>query len=139
MLELAILFRAAQLFTHSAHNLCARIVFHQDHAFFADSYSAYEDAYDSIIERIIGLYGEDSVELNRIMSEVALKLKNCPSTGVKENKVFYEQQLKFEQEICQLVESICKNPKASQGVIQTIGTLGEQSEIRQYKIKQRIK
>ena len=139
MLELLILLRASQLFTHSAHNLCARTPFHQDHAFFADSYSAFEDAYDSIAERIIGLYGEDSMELNRIMSEVAQKLQNCPSTGVKENKAFYEYQLQLEQELCSKVEAICKNPKASQGVIQTCGTLCEQSEIRQYKIKQRIK
>ena len=138
MLELAVLLRSMQLFSHSAHHLCARTPFHQDHAFFGDVYPAMEDAYDSIIERIIGLYGEDSVELNRIVSEVAQKLQNCPSTGVKENKAFYEYQLQFEQELCGLVETICKNPKASQGVIQLCGELGNQSEIRQYKIKQRI-
>lgn len=139
MLELLILLRSMQLATHHAHNLCARTPFHQDHAFFADSYSAYEDAYDSVIERIIGLYGEDSVDLNRIIAEVATKLQDAPGIGVKENKAFYEYQLKCEQELCTKVEAICKNPKASQGVIQTIATLGEQSEIRQYKIKQRIK
>lgn len=139
MLELAILLRAIQLYAHSAHHLCARTPFHQDHEFFSSVYQAAEDGYDSIIERIIGLYGEDSVELNRIVAEVALKLQNCPSTGIKENKAFYEYQLKFEQELCVLVEKICKNPKATQGVIQTVATLGEQSEVRQYKIKQRIK
>ena len=139
MLELLVLLRSAQLFCHSAHNLCARTPFHQDHDFFGDSYSAFEDAYDSIAERIIGLYGEDSMELNRIVAEVAEKLQDCPSTGVKENKAFYECQLKLEQELCSLAESICKNPKASQGVIQTVGTLCEQSEVRIYKIKQRIK
>lgn len=138
MLELAVLLRAIQLYAHSAHHLCARTPFHQDHAFFSDVYQAAEAGYDSIIERIIGLYGEDSVELNRIVSEVAAKLQGCPSTGVKENKAFYEQQLKFEKELCSLVETICKNPKASQGVIQTVSTMGELSEIRQYKIKRRL-
>lgn len=139
MLELAVLCQAMRIYAHSAHHLCSRVPFFQDHSFFGEVYPAMEDAYDSIIERIIGLYGEDSVELNRIVSEVAAKLQGCPSTGVKENKAFYEQQLKFEKELCSLVETICKNPKASQGVIQTVSTLGELSEIRQYKIKQRIK
>lgn len=138
MLQLAILLRSIQLFSHSAHHLCARTPFHQDHEFFSSVYQAAEDGYDSVIERIIGLYGEDSVELNRIVAEVAKKLENCPSTGVKENKAFYEYQLQFEQELCSLVETICKNPKASQGTIQTVATLGELSEIRQYKIKRRL-
>lgn len=139
MLELAVLLRAMQLYAHHAHLLCARTVFQQDHAFFSEVYQAAESAFDGISERIIGLYGEDSLELSSFMSHVNTKLQNCPSIGVKENKAFYEYQLKFEQELCQLVESICKNPKASQGVIQTVSTLGEQSEIRQYKIKQRMK
>jgi hypothetical protein len=138
MLELAVLLRSMQLFSHSAHHLCAHSVFFPDHAFFSETYQAMDDAYDSIIERIIGLYGEDSVDLNRIISEVALKLHDAPSVGTKENKIFYEYQLKLEQELCAKVEEICKNPKASQGVIQTVATLGEQSEIRQYKIKRRL-
>lgn len=139
MLELAVLCRAMQLFAHSVHHLCARTPFHQDHAFFSDTYQAMDSAYDSVIERIIGLYGEDAVELNRIVAEVALKLHDCPSTGVKENKEFYVQQLKFEQELCKLVETICKHPNVSQGTIQVIADLGDKSEVRQYKIKQRIK
>ena len=139
MLELAVILRAMQLFSHSAHHLCARTPFHQDHEFFSSVYQAAEDGYDSVIERIIGLYGEDSVELNRIVAEVASKLQNCPSTGVKENKAFYEYQLKFEQELCAKVEAICKNPKASQGIIQLCGDLANLSETRQYKIKARIR
>jgi hypothetical protein len=139
MFQLAVILRAAQLYSHSAHHLCARTPFFQDHEFFSDTYKALEDDYDSVIERIIGTYGEDAVELNRIVAEVALKLHDCPSIGTPENRAFFEYQLKFEQELCSLVEEICHNPKASQGIIQLVGEIANQSEIRQYKIKRRIK
>lgn len=139
MLDLAVLLRAMQMYAHSAHHLCARIVFMQDHEFFSETYQALEGGYDQVIERIIGLYGEDSLNLQSLIAEVQDKIKDCPSVGVKENKTFYEYQLKFEKELCDLVETLCKNPKITQGTIQTIATISELSEIRQYKIKQRLK
>lgn len=139
MRQLAILLRAMQLYSHSAHHLCARVAFFQDHEFFSETYQQLESGYDSVIERIIGIYGEESLNLQELMMEVLEQTKDCPSIGVKENKTFYEYQLKFEKELCQLVEQLCKNPKITQGTIQTIATISELSEIRQYKIKQRLK
>lgn len=138
MLQIAIQLRAMQLFTHSAHHLCARTVFHQDHEFFSEVYQAVEDDYDTVIERIIGLTGEASVDLNVIMTNVSEKLKSCPSVGVKENKVFYQKLLEQEKQLCQMVEVTCKTPGTSQGVIQSLGTIAEKSEVRQYKINRRV-
>ena len=36
-----------QIFAHTAHNLCARVPFFQDHEFFSDTYTALEGDYDS--------------------------------------------------------------------------------------------
>jgi DNA-binding ferritin-like protein len=63
MKDLAVHLRAMQIYAHTAHNLCARVPFFQDHAFFADTYSALEDDYDSVIERIIGTKGEQATGL----------------------------------------------------------------------------
>lgn len=139
MLQLAIILRSIQLFAHSAHHLVARTPFFQDHEFFGDLYKEAESDYDSVIERIIGLHGEEHVELNSILAEVVQKVANCPSIGVKENKAFYEYQLQFEKELCELIEVLCKNPQISQGTIQKIGDIADRSERRQYLIQQRIK
>lgn len=139
MISLLAHLRAMQLFSHHAHNLVSRAVFFQDHAFFGDVYPAYEAAYDSIIERIIGLQGEGQLALQPLLQAVSAKLASAPSVGVKENKVFFQYLLQQEQELCKMVEELCKVPATSQGVIQTLGTLCEQSEMRQYQIKQRCK
>lgn len=128
-----------QLFSHHAHNLVSRAVFFQDHDFFGEQYPVYEADYDSIIERIVGMQGEGQLSLTPLLQAVSAKLINAPSIGVKENKIFFQYLLQQEQELCKIVEDLCKIPGTSQGVIQTLGTICEKSEVRQYKIKQRIK
>ena len=137
MISILVHLRAMQLTSHHAHNLVSRAVFFQDHEFFGDVYSAVESDYDSVIERIIGLQGESQLALPAILSAVAAKIANAPGVGVKENKIFFQYLQQQEKELCQLVEVACKNG-VSQGVIQTLGTIAEKSEIRQYKIKQRL-
>jgi len=139
MIQLLAHLRAMQLFSHHAHNLVSRAVFFQDHDFFGAVYPEYEADYDGIIERIIGLQGEGQLALQPLLQAVVAKIASAPSVGVKENKVFFQYLLQQEQELCKIVEELCKAPGVSQGTIQTISTLGEKSEIRQYKIKQRIK
>lgn len=139
MINLLVHLRAMQLFSHHAHNLVSRAVFFQDHDFFGEVYPQLESDYDSVIERIIGLQGEGQLALQPLLQAVVAKIANAPSVGVKENKVFFQYLLQQEQELCKLVEELAKVPGTSQGVIQTIGTIAEKSEIRQYKIKQRIK
>lgn len=126
------------LFAHSAHNLVARMPFHEDHEFFAGVYEVADSDYDGVAERIIGLYGEAAMNLNEIMQAVVAKLAPLPSIGVKENKLFYNVQLQLEQELCKLcVAAIASG--ASEGSKQMLGDICNASEVRQYKIKQRIK
>lgn len=140
MIELLACLRALQLFTHHAHNLCARVAFFSDHEFFGEVYGEAESDYDSVIERIIGKKGEvPELELGSFMSKVTAKLSGAPSIGQKENKVFFMHQLKMEENICSYVEQLCKAGGLSQGQIQLLGDIAQRSEIRQYKIKQRCK
>jgi len=140
MIELLACLRALQLFTHHAHNLCARSVFFQDHEFFGSSYGEAEGDYDNIIEDIIRAKGEiPELELSSLMTAVMSKLSGAPSVGQKENKAFFVHQLKMEQTICSYIEKLCKSGALSQGQIQTLGDVAQKSEKRQYKIKQGLR
>lgn len=138
MRDILVHLRAMHLFAQTAHHLVARGPFHSDHKFFGDAYEAMSDAYDSVAERIIGLMGEEALKPQTILLEVAEKLKMAPSTGVKENKVFYQFHLAAEQELCKKI-AMAIAAGVSPGVEQLLGDLANASEGRQYLIKQRIK
>jgi DNA-binding ferritin-like protein len=136
MLEIAIHLRAMQLSVHVAHHLCARSLFFGDHSFLGEAYDAAAEAYDAVIERAIGLYGEKELNLQKIITAVAEKIKDAPSVGVEDNRVFFSYLLKQEQELCSLIEAGVKGK--TQGTITMLGDIASASEVRQYKIKQRI-
>lgn len=54
LLKLAALYRAAQLFAHQCHWIVTGSTFTQDHAFFGETYEAYADAVDPLVELAIG-------------------------------------------------------------------------------------
>ena len=139
MFELLALHRAMQMFAHSAHNLCARALFHQDHEFFGDLYGAAEGRYDSIAEKIIGTQGEDKLALQQIMAAVSQKLQNAPSVGVKENKVFYAYALDMSKQALAMIEQLNKAGQLSQGTINMLADQADKIEVEVYKIKQRLK
>jgi len=131
--------RLIQLFAHGAHNFCGRTPFHSDHEFFGEVYSTVEGDYDSVIERIIGLLGEEAVQYQSLHSEVAQRLQQLPSVGVKENSTFYQVLLQLDNELCSKISEVIKGGSVSPGTEQTLGAICESAEIRDYKIKQRIK
>lgn len=138
LLPIIVHLRAMQLYTHHAHNLCARIVFQQDHDFFGEVYSALDGEYDGVVERQIGLFGEDKLDLTAIIVQVHSKLKGLPTVGVKENKVFYTQLLEMEKQLLSAIQAVI-NTGVSEGTRQMLGDICDRSEVRQYKIKQRLK
>jgi DNA-binding ferritin-like protein len=138
MKELLYLLRAMNIYSQSAHHLVKGTPFHSDHAFFGDVYDALIDAYDSVAERIVSLYGEEPLKLDVVMSMAMSKIADAPSVGVMDNKVFYEYQERLESRLRDLVAKIIATG-VSPGVEQLIGEIANQSEIRSYKIKQRMK
>ena len=138
MKELLILLRAMQLYSQNAHHLVKGMTFQQDHSFFSDVYEDIADDYDSVAERIIGMYGEEHLQLQPIMAGVVSKLAEAPSTPTENNKVFYDYQLQLEESLCSLIEKII-NAGVTPGIEQLIGEIANTSEMRKYKIKQRLK
>lgn len=136
MKELAILLRKMQLTAHNAHNMVSGELFMQDHDYLGELYPIYETEYDSIIERIIGLYGRDSLDLNAITMSAVQKLMQYP---VKASNIqHFEVLLHCEKELCDHVEKLCKVPGITQGSLNLLAQLADNSEQRQYKLKNRV-
>lgn len=126
LLEIAVEFRAAQFEAHAAHNLCKGEAFFADHAFLSEAYSAYEGAYDALIERLIGMGKKP--DLKKVTQKAASKME----TGG------FERLLALEQQMCWDIEAACKLPGVTQGRMNLLAGLADDSEVRQYKIRQRM-
>lgn len=137
MKELLILLRAMQLYSQNAHHLVKGVGFHQDHEFFGDTYEELAKDYDDVAERIIGLFGEEHVNLQGILVGVAQKIADAPSSGTPDNKTFYEYQLKLEDRLCALVKQII-DATPTPGTEQLVGEICNKSESRSYRIKRRL-
>ena len=139
MFQLMACFRAMQLFAHSAHLLCSRVVFFQDHEFFGEIYGKAEGWFDSVSERMIGLGQEEQLKLQSVVSAVAQKLQNAPSTGSKENKEYYVYLNTQMDEAKKYCEELCKSGQLSEGTRQLLGGIADEIEGYKYKISRRIK
>lgn len=129
-MNLASLLRYLQLYSHMAHNLLGGETFFQDHEFFGELYPAYEADYDSVVERMIGL-GEE-IDLAKIQKAATQDLK-APKTC----KEALEEILSCEEDLCKALEDLAKD--ASLGTNNLLAALADESEARQYKLKQRLK
>ena len=132
MNNLAITLRAAQFYAHAAHNTTSGMTFHEDHEFFGELYGAYESAYDSVIERMIGL--GVSVDINEITLEAANDIQGYEHGDPEK---CYDELMDYEKKICKMVDTY--NKGASLGTQNFLQGLADESEMRQYKIGQRLK
>lgn len=132
MNELATVLRAAQFYAHAAHNLTSGFTFHEDHEYFGELYGAYESAYDGVIERMIGFGTEP--DINAITLAAAKDIQNYKHDTPEH---CYEELMDYEKQICDLVVKF--NGEASLGTQNFLQGLADDSEMRQYKIGQRLK
>lgn len=131
MESLATSFRAAQFVAHRAHHLCACATFLQDHEFFGELYSTYEDVYDSLIERMIGL--GQSPDINAITLDAA---RTAAGQNTAEVDRMFSMLLKLERSFCAEIAKIqAEQTPGTQNLLQGIA---DESEKRQYKIRQRL-
>lgn len=128
----AIILRALQLYAHNAHNLAKGKTFLEDHEFFGELYSAYEGEYDSIVERMIGL-GEEP-DLNDITKQAA---DAATANEFKDNENAFSVLLVTEKELCSSIEKDMTD--ASNGTQNLLQGIADNSEMRQYKLKRRLK
>lgn len=135
--KLATALRALQIYGQHAHNNCSGKSFLSDHEMFASSYEAAADAYDSVVERIIGSTGKP-VDTLAITSEAAKLCGQCSKEAGDCNVEFLRGVLRLELAICVCVDKICAAEKLPEGTKQLIGDIADKSMSRQYKLKQRL-
>jgi DNA-binding ferritin-like protein len=129
--------RSMQLFYHNCHNLTKGQAFFGDHPAFNDFYSEIEDQYDSVVERAIGLYHEP-LDLSILLPAISKNLEmvlgdyNTPEDMLNGGLALEKELIK----ICDLVED---NPMATLGTKNLIAGIADSSEIRSYKLNQRLK
>jgi len=131
MHQIAVLLRAMQLFTHNAHNLAHGQTFIQDHNFLGKLYPVYESAYDTVVERCIGLKG--TCDLASITMEAAEGATHMDIATP------FQSILEAEQMLCTGIQETLTSEQCSEGTKQMLGTLADESESRQYKLTQRTK
>lgn len=136
MLELAIHLKLMHIYSHAAHNSISGPTFLSDHDFFGELYEKREEEYDAVVERYIGLY--NTINFKQIETE-ALNKFHSMQLDFKSGVNYFQQQLMLEKQLCDIIEQYATSGKYSQGTIQMIGNIADQSEMYQYKIKQRIK
>lgn len=135
--DLAVHLRVMQMFYQHAHNLAARPTFFSDHDIFSDFYEEVAGQYDGVIERLIGIGGEQDLSLTSILQAVSIKASTLPSLGIKENSIFFQSGLQLEKELCDICQK-CDAMYPSIGVKQLVGDICDKAEVRVYKISRRI-
>jgi DNA-binding ferritin-like protein len=129
--------RAMNLITHHFHNVCSRVAFLSDHEFFGEVYEALDDAYDAVAERLIGLQDSSSVPLMQVLDASNMKLKQLPQ-DYKDNAQMFQILLQLESEMRAIIEEYIKSGEYSQGTVNMLAQLADDSEMRTYKIKRRL-
>lgn len=129
LIELAIYFRALNLYAHQAHNMVKGDEFFQDHAFFADLYSKFDDFYDQLIERHIGTI-DSNVDLYEIVNKSATLLKGQSNDWCETIHLSLKNLL-------DKLEKYTKGCKRG-GTINLIQGMQDEIEIILYKLQQRM-
>lgn len=134
MNDLATYLRFMQFYSHICHNVTSGATFFEDHEFFATLYGDYEGIYDGVVERCIGL--GISIDLFDAHQK-AMKLLDAVKYTKAVATDMFKQVLDQEQKLCDHIKTLI--PSQSEGTRQFLGDICDKSEVRQYKLKQRIK
>ena len=124
MHSIAIKLRTLQLYAHAAHHEIAGIGFFGSHQFLGKIYPEYEEAYDAVVERMIGL--GVSVDHRRLAMEAA---ESFPTSTD-----YFITLLQGESELRKLIDD--ELLEASTGTNNLLSQLSDDSEKRSYFMEQ---
>lgn len=133
MTNLAITFRAAQLLAHQFHHKTTGPTFLSDHPFLGELYGEYSEAYDSVIERMIGKKMPADLPSIGVKAAGAAAQFSAKYTDVHK---WPSALLAIEEAICAEIDKVlATNP--SNGIQNLLQGLADESEGRSYKLLQR--
>ena len=132
--KIATTLRAAGNVARNCHNQVKGIAFFGDHEFFGEVYAELEGDYDAVVERCIGT-GE-AIDLCEVTTNAAAKSANYDCSDMAADEMC-AVLLGLEREIqAQATEA---NKGASLGTQNLLQGIADKSEMRVYKLRQRIK
>jgi DNA-binding ferritin-like protein len=132
--EVAGAYRAAQFIAHNFHNLVKGPTFLEDHEFLGELYGEYEEAYDGCIERIIAFTG--AADVTGITTKACAAAAQINPNG-KSSSDMFTIILGLERGFCALIKAAV--PDCTDGTQNFLQGLADESEMRQYKISQKIR
>lgn len=128
-MKLITYFKYMNFYAHIAHNYSKGETFFQDHDFFGELYETYEDIYDKLVERYIGLDKDlDLVKLHVKAAQALKEFDGCHHA--------FEELLMCEEAVCEACKEMSK--AATLGLGNMLAQIADDSEARQYRIKQRL-
>lgn len=128
-MKLLVYLKYMNIYAHISHNYLGGETFFQDHEFLADLYEKYEEIYDSLVERFIGL--DKSLDIIKVHKS-AIDAVTVP----KSYEECFQELLKCEEFVCEACKEM--SDKATLGLGNMLAQIADDSEARQYKIKQRL-
>lgn len=127
--------RAMQLYYHYCHNLVQGTAFHADHSFFESTYKTLDSNYDQLVEYFIALFSNKKFKSAEISELVHEELEGLEVEKMTAEKM-YESAIKMEIDFQKYLSAV--NEKGSIGLQNTVQGIATQSDVRLYKIRQRI-
>lgn len=132
--DVALAFRSSQFIAHNCHNLVKGATFFEDHEFLGELYGTYEDGYDGCVERIIAFTGNADV-IGITSKACAISAQFNPAG--KASAEIFSFILNLEKNICAVIKTAV--PGCTDGTQNFLQDLADKSEMRQYKISQKIR
>lgn len=134
-LKVAARLRVLQMYYHNCHNLVAGPTFVADHGLFNDFYDQAEGHYDSVIEYMIATLGGQALDTALLIRAVCEELEKHQVEDMEVETMFMVA-LALEAEMYEDVTELEKNGPI--GLRNLLGDIGQSSDVRKYKIKQRL-
>ena len=135
LINLAVAYRGAQLMAHSSHHFISGPTFFEDHEFLGELYGTYEEAYDGLIEKIIGLGG--TIDITSVTTKACAVGSSFNPQGKSAAEIF-SAIYAVEKQFCVLISSAL-TAGCTNGVQNFLQGLCDEAEHRQYKIGQKLK
>ena len=127
--------RVLQLYYHYCHNLVTGPTFLQDHEMFGGFYASVENDYDALVEYLIATLGNKAIE-TKAVNQLLMKQLTAIQVESMSAEDMFSKGLELEDELYSAIRIL--DAKGSIGVKNLIGDIAQKSDVRQYKVQQRL-
>lgn len=136
--NLLAMLRAVQIVHHTAHWQTKGPTFAGDHALFSELYTAIDDEFDTLAEKIVAKYDGDAVDA----TDQLRKISTVVSRAVESDRDLFKRSLNCEVGLQSVLESVRdylkKENELSIGMDNFLQGLADSHETAVYKLQQRV-